>query len=256
MRWDPDQYARYADERARPFLDLLGRVGASEPRRVVDLGCGPGNLTVLLADRWPDAMVTGIDASEEMIARAVGRGDSRVRFELGDIRSWTPEAEVDVLISNAALQWVPGHDALLRSWADALPSGAWLGWQVPGNFDSPSHVLMNDLARSPRWAGQLADVVRAGPGVLTPTDYAALLLRAGWAADVWETTYLHVLHGDDPVLEWLRGTGLRPILAALDPSDSARFESEFAALLREAYPGTDHGTVLSYRRIFAVGHKP
>jgi trans-aconitate 2-methyltransferase len=126
---------------------------------------------------------------------------------------------------------------------------------VPGNFDSPSHVLMYELACSPRWADQLAGIVEGGPRVLAPTQYAELLLAAGWQADVWETTYLHVLHGRDPVLEWLRGTGLRPFLAALNPSDVAEFEAEFAALLQTAYPSTEHGTILSFRRIFAVGHK-
>ncbi len=254
MRWDPDQYSRYADERGRPFFDLITRIGAAAPRRVVDLGCGPGKLTVTLAERWPDAVIDGIDSSAPMIDAAPAT--ARVHFTVGDIRSWTPSADVDVVISNAALQWVPDHEQLLVEWAEALPRGAWLAWQVPGNFDAPSHTLMRTLAQSPRWAAQLGDVLRHRDAVLAPIDYAHLLLQAGWQADVWETTYLHVLPGADPVLEWLRGTGLRPITNALSADDNVEFEASLAALLREAYPTTPNGTLFGFRRIFAVGHKP
>jgi trans-aconitate 2-methyltransferase len=270
VRWDPAQYTRYADERGRPFLDLLARVGAHAPRRVVDLGCGPGNLTALLRERWPSAIVEGLDSSPEMIERA--RTDvPGVQFAVGDVRTWTMPADCDVLISNATLQWVPEHRELLRSWADALPSGGWLAMQVPGNFDAPSHQLMRSLATSPRWAPLVGDVLRHDV-VATPAGYAAVLLDAGLEVDVWETTYLHLLQGEDPVLEWVRGTGLRPILAALSASPhgatsfdaeiwsadggSGRFEREYAALLREAYPPTAHGTLFEFRRIFAVAHKP
>jgi trans-aconitate 2-methyltransferase len=255
MQWDPDQYSLYANERARPFMDLLARLGTNAPRRVVDLGCGPGNLTALLADKWPDAIIDGIDSSAEMIARARGLGDDRLHFELGDIASWTPGGDVDVVVSNAALQWVPEHERLLRAWTNALPSGAWLAWQVPGNFESPSHALMYELAYSPQWSDRLAGVVQRRPSVLTPAEYTGLLLNAGWQADVWETTYLHVLQGTDPVLDWLRGTGLRPILGALNKVDRVEFETEFAALLRTAYPAEAYGTVLPFRRIFAIGYK-
>ena len=252
MRWDPTQYTRYADERGRPFLDLLARVGATDPRRVVDLGCGPGNLTALLAQRWPAAAVEGLDSSPEMIERA--RADvPAVRFSVGDVRTWTMPDDCDVVISNATLQWVPGHLDLVRDWAAALPPDGWLALQVPANFDAPSHALMRSLVASPRWAPLVGDVLRHDL-VATPTRYAELLLDAGLQVDVWETTYLHLLQGDDPVLEWVRGTGLRPVLAALS-SDAGEFEREYAALLREAYPRTAHGTVFEFRRLFAVAHK-
>lgn len=286
MRWDPAQYGRYSDERGRPFADLLARVGASAPRRVVDLGCGPGTMTALLAARWPDALVEGVDSSPEMIARAASVPG--VVFGVGDVREWTVPADCDVLISNATLQWVPGHDALLRSWARALPPRAWLAFQVPGNFAAPSHALLRALAESERWAPLLDGVLRHDTvrhdTVLSPASYADLLLACGLAVDVWETTYLHVLTGPDPVLEWMRGTALRPVLAALagqhsphpvpmsGPDFSAAgggsgsvgggsgaaeaFEGEYAALLREAYPAGEHGTPFAFRRIFAVAHKP
>ena len=251
MRWDPAQYSRYAEERGRPFLDLIARIDAATPRTVVDLGCGPGNLTALLADRWPDAQVIGLDSSAEMIASApVVPG---VTFGVQDIRTWQPAG--DVIVSNAALQWVPEHVSLVRRWCSALAPGAWMAFQVPGNFDAPSHALMHELAASPRWRSALVDVPERAASS-SPAEYATLLLEQGWQADVWETTYLHLLPGADPVLDWLRGTGLRPILAALSADDAAEFSAEFAVLLRAAYPSGPGGTILPFRRIFVVGHKP
>jgi trans-aconitate 2-methyltransferase len=253
MRWDPAQYGRYAGERGRPFVDLVARVGATSPRRVVDLGCGSGELTALLADRWPDATVTGIDSSPEMIAAA--SPGPRLTFEVGDLVDFEPSG-VDVVVSNAALQWVPEHRALLPKWAAALPPGAWLAFQVPGNFDAPSHALMRELAESPRWAPQLEGVLRHGDAVATPAAYAELLLAAGLDVDVWETTYLHVLAGENPVLQWVRGTGLRPILGALPADEAAEFEATYARQLRAAYPATEAGTIFPFRRIFAVASRP
>ena len=253
MRWDPQQYGRYADERGRPFLDLVGRIGAPTPKRVVDLGCGTGELTALLARQWPSATVEGIDSSPDMVAAATP-GD-RLSFRVGDVVDWDPSG-VDVIVSNAALQWVPTHRSLLSAWAAALPAGGWLAFQVPGNFDSPSHALMRALAESPRWAPTLRDVLRHDDAVGPPEEYAGLLLAAGLRVDVWETTYLHVLSGADPVLAWLRGTGLRPIMQTLPPESYARFEEAFATQLRQAYPATPHGTLFPFRRIFAVGTRP
>jgi trans-aconitate 2-methyltransferase len=253
MRWDPTQYVRYTEERARPFFDLIGRIEHPSPRRVVDLGCGPGNLTALLASRWPSAVVEGLDASAEMISRA--RSCEGVSFRVEDIGSWTMPADADVVVSNAALQWVRGHQEMLRAWAAALPSGGWLAFQVPGNFDSPSHTLMRALAAEPRWAPMVGDVLRHHDVVGTPEDYATLLMDAGLSVQAWATTYLHVLSGPDPVLEWVRGTGLRPILAALTAEDRAEFEASYAAALRAAYPETAHGTLFPFRRVFAVGRK-
>jgi trans-aconitate 2-methyltransferase len=250
MQWDVTQYAKYDDQRGRPFVDLVGRVGASAPGLVVDLGCGPGNLTSLLGERWPAATVLGVDSSPEMVAAAREAG---ISASVGSIEAWQPEG--DVVVSNAALQWIPTHVELLRSWFDALAPGAWLAWQVPGNFEAPSHALMRTLASSARWRSSLDGVLRHDI-VRTPTEYATMLLAAGWRADTWETTYTHLLQGPDPVLEWVRGTGLRPLLQALSADDAAEFEAEYAGLLRGAYPAGASGTLFGFRRIFAVGHKP
>ena len=253
MRWDPTQYSRFAAERDRPFFDLTARIEVTAPRHVVDIGCGQGHLTATLATRWPDAIVEGFDSSPEMIADAADVAE--VKFSVADARDWQPGVGVDVIVSNAALQWVPRHLSLMAQWASALPSGGWLAVQMPGNFDSPSHVLMRRLARELRWAAKLAGL-RDTDVVGTPESYAAVLLDAGMRADVWETTYMHVLQGDDPVLEWVRGTGLRPILAALSPADAEEFAAQLAAELRESYPPGPHGTVFPFRRVFAVGWKP
>lgn len=267
MRWDPAQYSRFAAERDRPFFDLTSRIEAS-PHHVVDLGCGQGHLTATLAARWPEAIVEGIDSSEEMIADALSNVENvenvanmaapGATFTVADIAVWQPASDVDVIVSNAALQWLPNHQDLMAQWAAALPAGGWLAVQVPGNFISPSHVLMRELAAQPQWAAALEgveDLVRHNLAVGTPESYAEVLLGAGMAADVWETTYLHVLQGDDPVLEWIKGTGLRPILAALSPPDDAEFASQLAAELRKAYPPGPYGTLFGFRRLFAVGRK-
>jgi trans-aconitate 2-methyltransferase len=256
--WDPATYLRFGDERARPFVDLLARVDAAAPRTVVDLGCGEGALTASLARRWPGARVTGVDSSASMLAAAAAHAvPGRVEFRLGDVRDWRPAGPVDVLVTNAVLHWVPGHDRLLAGWTSALAPGGRLAVQVPGNFRAPTHTLLADLCRSPRWADQVGDVPRGTDSVLEPAGYFDVLTAGGLLADVWETTYLHVLTGPDPVLTWVRSTQLRPVLARLACDDAAEFTAAYAAALREAYPvRTDGTTLLPFRRIFAVGTRP
>ena len=257
MTWDPRKYTEFSAHRERPFFELTARIDVAAPRRVVDLGCGPGTLTAALAARWPAARVTGIDSSPEMVAQAAALAGvpGTLEFSQARIEDWEPEPGTDVVVSNAALQWVPGHLELLRGWAKMLDDGAWLAVQVPGNFGAPSHALLRGLAASAPWAGKLGGVLRHAGAVAGPGDYLALLTDAGFAADVWETTYFQVLPGRDPVLEWVRGTALRPVMAALEPEDFSRFEAEYAELLRRAYPRQARGTVFPFRRIFMVGRK-
>lgn len=257
MRWDPEQYLRFADERGRPFGELLARVGSPAARSVVDLGCGPGTLTRLLAERWPDARIEAVDNSPDMVERAraeLADLEPAVAVALADVREWTPPGPVDVVVSNATLQWVPGHLELLDRLAGLLAPGGWLAVQVPGNFGEASHTLLAEVSGRPRWRARLAGVPRAR--VEEPGTYLARLAGLGLAADVWETTYLQVLPGEDAVLEWMRGTGLRPVLSALeDDEDRAAFEAEYGASLRQAYPRQPFGTVLPFRRIFAVARR-
>jgi trans-aconitate 2-methyltransferase len=255
--WDPAQYWTFADERSRPFFELVTRIRAEAPARVVDLGCGHGELTATLAQRWPEAVVEGVDSSTEMItaARKLVTGHlDRLRFSVGDLSDWAPSAPVDVIVSNAALQWVPAHRELLPRWAAALTPGGWLAFQVPGNTDAPSHVLLRELCSSPRWQDPLASVPRGNP-VGDPAEYLGLLADQGCRVDTWETTYLQVLPGENAVLEWMKGTALRPVIAALggaDSAETAEFLADYAGLLSAAYPTGPEGTVFPFRRIFVV----
>lgn len=252
--WDPADYLVYADERSRPFHELLGRVDASDPRTVTDLGCGPGQLTAGLARRWPTARITGLDSSPEMIERAQEHVSDRVEFVLADLRDWQPAEPVDVLVSAATLQWVPGHRGLLPRLVEAVVPRGWLAFEVPGNFDQPSHTLLKTLARDDRFAAATADVQT--PDADDPATYLADLAALGCTVDAWETTYLHVLEGPDPVFRWISGTGARPVLQALSAEQREVFVPEYQAQLREAYPPQPHGTVLPFRRVFVVARTP
>lgn len=249
--WDPERYLQYADERGRPFVELLTRIAAQHPEQVVDLGCGPGNLTALLAQRWPDARVQGLDSSAEMINTA-RREVNGVDFQVADLRDWASQAEdpVDVLVSNAALQWVPGHLELLPALVAKLRPGGWFAAQVPGNFDEPSHVLRRELAVQPPYAEHLAGV--AEPHAHDATTYLHTLQGLGCTVDAWETTYLHVLTGPDPVFDWISGTSLRPVLQRLPDELADRFATDLKDRLRTAYPDRGHGVVLPFRRVFFV----
>ncbi|MEU0073142.1 trans-aconitate 2-methyltransferase [Streptomyces sp. NPDC006332] len=263
--WDPAQYLRHADHRARPFTDLLARVPdlPADPPRIADLGCGPGNVTTLLAARWPTALVTGYDNSPEMLDRAHVEyegptpGGGRLDFAHADVRTWAPTRPYDLIVSNATLQWVPGHVERFADWVAGLTPRGTLAFQVPGNFDSPSHRLMRELAHSARWKDRLADTLRHDDAVHTPRFYLERLADLGCEVDAWETTYVHLLRGEDPVLDWVKGTGLRPVLTALadDPEAQEEFVDAYRAALREAYPSRAHGTPFPFRRVFAVARR-
>ncbi|MEO7351873.1 MAG: methyltransferase domain-containing protein [Marmoricola sp.] len=250
--WDPDRYLTFTGERGRPFLDLVTRIGAEEPRTVVDLGCGAGNLTALLAQRWPGAKVLGVDSSEEMVRAAPA--DAGVEFRVGDICDWSAGDVVDVLVSNAALQWVPGHLDLLPTLAASVSPGGWLAFQVPGNFAEPSHTIRRELAAEPAYAEHTAGV--ATPDAHDAATYLRTLRDLGCEVDAWETTYLHVLQGPDPVFAWVSGTGARPTMQALPDDLREGFEEEFKRRLRAAYPQHNGAVVLPFRRVFVVARVP
>jgi trans-aconitate 2-methyltransferase len=262
--WDPQQYAKFSDHRSRPFGDLMARVGAAEPQLVVDLGCGNGPLTLSLAQRWPQARIVGVDHSPQMLdaARALDSTD-RVEWVECDVAQWDPAslgAAPDVIVTNATLQWVPDHGSVLARWAGALAPGGWLAMQVPGNIDAPSHALMREVAEAHPEAARLRPALQR-LAVEEPAAYVELLGSAGLEVDGWETTYQHILdpqaQQDNPVLEWVRGTGLRPVLDTLaDEGQRAAFLTDYDARLRAAYPRTDIGVIFAFRRIFVVGHRP
>ena len=251
--WNPVKYLEFADDRSRPFFDLVARVAANTPEVVVDLGCGPGQLTASLADRWPNATIIGIDSSPEMIERAAEHRSERVTFALEDLRAWRPERPVEVVVSNAALQWVPDHRAMLPGLLGSLTGDGWLAFQVPGNFGEPSHTLLRELAEAPRFAPHLTGI--AWPDADPAETYLDDLAHLGCRVEAWETTYLHLLEGPDPVFRWISGTGARPVLNALPDPVRAEFESEYRGRLRAAHPSRSYGTVLPFRRIFVVAQK-
>lgn len=259
--WDPDLYLTFAAERGRPFADLVQRIAVEDPATVVDLGCGPGNATATLLDRWPRARVHGVDSSPEMVEQAAGLARDRLTFAQGTIEDWRPEHPVDVIVSNAALQWVPSHVDLLPGWVDRLTAGGALAFQVPANFDGPAAAVFREVATRPRFAGKLAAVAASGGpsargGVARPAaEYVDLLARLGCRVDAWETTYQHVLPGADPVLAWYSGTGLRPYLDVLDGPERDAFRAEVAAGLRAAFPARDYGTVMPFTRIFVIAYR-
>lgn len=252
--WDPDIYLRHADERGRPFLDLIARIDVT-PYSIVDLGCGPGQLTPVLQERWPHAMILGIDSSAKMIETASRRdGGPSVSYVQADVATWEPAAPVDLIVSNAMFHWVPDQLDVIRRLAGHVAPGGAFALQVPNNFGAPSHVLLHDLASRAPYAEHLQDL--SLPRGHEPGEYVDLFAGIsdglGWSVDVWQTTYLHVLQGDDPVFSWISGTGARPVLQALPDDLRPRFEDEYKAVLREAYPRESWGTVLPFTRVFAV----
>ena len=256
MAWDAQQYLAYGDLRRRPGLDLLAHVPVEDPARVVDLGCGPGTLTLALADRWPRAEVAGVDTSEQMLADAVARDpDRRVSWMPGDLATWTAAHRVDVIFSNAALHWVDEHPRVLTHWLGQLTPGGVVAFQVPANFDEPSHTVVAEVAEDDTWRGRVRHRLRDRP-VLAPTRYHRLLAPLVDHLDVWETTYWQALTGQDPVLEWLRGSVLHPVLPELTAREQEDFLARVAEGLRAAYPPDETGTTLfPFRRLFVVARR-
>jgi len=251
MSWNPERYLAFGDHRTRPAIDLLARLALEAPARVADLGCGPGNSTALLVERWPDAAMIGIDNSAEMLAKARASG-IRASWVEADIAQWTPTAPFDVLFSNAALQWLADHALLLPRLFEQVAPGGMLAVQMPRNFGAPSHVLLREVAATGPWSERLQPLLSAEP-VGPPAWYYDLLAPGAASLDIWETEYLQVLEGEDPVLAWTRGTALRPVQAALHAEELAAFEAEYKERLRTAYPKRSDGrTLFPFRRLFIV----
>jgi len=251
VSWDPGQYGLYGDERERPGLDLIARVPLAAPASVVDLGCGAGGLTRRLAARWPDAAVTGIDSSPAMLAKARA-GASPIVWRRGDIVEWRPESAVDLIYSNAVLHWLDDHRRLFPRLMEALAPGGVLAVQMPRNHGAPSHVAMTEAARAGPWRDRLEPVLRTSPVAEPAVYYDSLAPRAA-RLEIWETAYLHVLDGDDPVVEWTRGSALRPLLAALDDDHRDAFLADYRARVARHYPRRADGrTLFPFKRLFLI----
>jgi trans-aconitate 2-methyltransferase len=256
-RWDPALYSKFGDQRLRPALELLDRVFVTEPAVIYDLGCGTGQVTRMIAEQWPEATVYGLDNSAEMLAKAAEE-PGRVHWIEADIRDWRPEATPDLIFSNATLQWLDNHEDLFPRLAGFLKPGGCLAVQMPQSWPMPSHRLMRETLADggPHGAPIGPETLRRAVGrnwVHTPADYHALLAKRAGNLDIWETEYLQVLSGENPVLEWVKGTGLRPILNGLGDEDRALFLAEYARRLRAAYPAqVDGRTLYPFRRLFIV----
>jgi trans-aconitate 2-methyltransferase len=252
--WDPEQYLRFSDERARPFFDLVHAIPIDRPRTVVDLGCGPGGMTATLLERWPDALITGVDSSPEMITHARRRAVAgRLRFVHDDVMHWRSDEPVDVMISNACFHWLADHGALLDHLLPQLTDDGVLAFQVPNNTSAPSHRLLAELLETPPWTAKLRGLMR--PAIPSPEWYVERLSERGFAVDAWETRYLHILDGETSVLEWVKGTALREALDRLTRSDREAFLTAYGELLRTAYPRRPWGTMFPFTRLFIVASR-
>ena len=251
MAWDPKTYLVFGEERTRPARELLARIDAASPKRVVDLGCGPGNSTALLASRWPEAKLEGVDNSREMLAEAKS-SPFRATWTEADVATWSPSASYDVIFSNATLQWVPDHARLLPAIMKQVAKDGVFAFQVPRNFHEPCHTLIHDVAGDVRWRAKL-EGVRDWWNVLEPEAYFGILEPHARATDIWETRYVQVLQGEDAVFRWMSGTGLRPYAHALEGAEREAFLAEYRQRVAVAYPRRESGvTLYPFQRLFCV----
>lgn len=250
--WDAGQYARFRSERSRPFEDLIERVRRDSVRTIADVGCGDGALTRSLLDRWPDAEIWGVDSSKEMLARA--KYAPRLHFELADLRDWRPPVALDLVVSNAVLHWIPDHAAVLRSFSEWLAPEGVLAIQMPNNRAEAAYRSAGALALEPAWRERLSSV--AWDAVVEPPPfYVEQLAALGFETDLWETIYYHRLARASEVVEWIKGTALRPILTALSDDEGARFLEELQARVAPAYPEGPQGVLFPFRRLFFVAFR-
>lgn len=254
--WNPALYSRFEDERTRPARELLARVPLQSVARAYDLGCGPGNSTELLVERFPGADVVGTDNSQAMIDSARQRLP-QVRFVWSDIAGWRPEGEAPQLIyANASLQWVPAHETLLPHLLDVLAPGGVLAVQMPDNRDEPTHRLMREVAALPEFAEAIGDYTRLRTELLGLNGYYDLLAPRAASVDVWRTTYQHPLASARAIVDWVSGTGLRPFVDPLNPELRARYLAEYERRIAAAYPARADGLrLLAFPRLFIVARK-
>lgn len=257
MTWSAAQYSKFEAARNRPILDLLAQIATTEPETAADLGCGPGNSTELLRARFPGARIIGIDSAPDMIAAARRRLPD-IAFAQADIADWADPGPFDVILANASLQWVPDHERLLPSLAGRLRSGGSLAVQMPDNLDEPAHRLMRAVAAEGPWTARLRNAAAARAERHDAGWYYALLRERAATVDVWRTTYMHALAGGaDAVVEWFKGTGLRPFLDPLDEVERALFLDRYRAAIAQAYPPLADGSVLlPFPRLFILATIP
>jgi len=254
LLWNPAQYLKFADHRLRPALDLLNRIDLESPSVVYDLGAGTGNITEILANRWPDARVIGVDSSEEMLHDAPKRA-ANLEWEVADIGTWQPSEPPDLIFTNAALHWLTGHEELFAKLMNSVAPGGTFAVQLPRNFGAISHTSITEAAMSGPWRATLEPLLRPAP-VQPPDFYIDVLSPIADSLDVWETEYSQILTGDHPVKEWTKGTWLRPLLDALEEPERSGFESAYTDLVDRAYPKQPNGTtIFPFRRMFIVAKR-
>jgi len=252
--WNPAQYLRYGSERLRPALDLIARIQIDSPETVYDLGCGTGTITGILKERWPDANVTGVDSSASMLERTTDV-ETGVNWQHADLNDWQPGSPADVVYSNAALHWLDGHDQLFPRLMETVNPGGVLAVQMPENFSAPSHTSIADTVREGGWSERLAPFQREAP-VAEPSFYYDLISRLSSSIDMWETSYMHILEGENPVVEWTKGTMLRPLLDNLSEAEGVEFLKSYTEKVAKAYPyRADGKTVFPFKRLFIVAVK-
>lgn len=250
--WNADLYLRFEDERTRPALDLLQHVPLTAPGHCIDLGCGPGNSTELIAARYPGAAVEGLDASPDMLEKARTRLP-QCSFTLGDVATWSAQDRYDLVFANAVLQWIPDHSRLMARMARALTPGGVLAIQMPDNLDEPSHVAMQEVAAEGPWAARLANARAERATIGSFGDYRQWLVDAGCEVDMWRTTYVHALTGPDAIVEWFRSTGLRSFIDPLSSGEREEFLARYTERIAAAYPREPDGKVLlRFPRLFIV----
>ncbi len=255
MDWSAAQYTKFEAERTRPVRDLLAQVRTATPTHAADLGCGPGNSTEILQARFPEAVVTGIDSSSDMIAAARKRLPG-IGFAVADIATWQPAMPMDLILANASLQWVSGHEVLLPGLVAKLAPGGSLAVQMPDNLDEPAHRLMREIAAEGPWSDRLAGAAEARAARRSAEWYYGVLREHVGALDIWRTTYHHPLAGAAAVTEWFKGTGLRPFLDRLGPGEGPAFLARYQTAIAEAYPALPDGTVLlPFPRLFFVASR-